>query len=134
MSISPEELQQLTDAPLLGVLATANAYGNPQATPLWYHYDGEGFVTTCFSNRVKARNIRRNENVVLVVVDTVNNGKGLIVWGKATVSEDGAEAATVRNAERYLGEERGREAAAGLNAQGDRVVIRIRPTKIIYGD
>lgn len=134
MTIPSEQLKEITDRPLLGVLATVNPSGTPQATPLWYHYDGEYFVTTCFAHRVKARNIRRNPNVVLVVVDTVNNGKGLIVRGKADLVETGAEAATVVNAVRYLGREHGREAAADLNAMGHRVAVRIKPDKIIYDD
>lgn len=134
MTITPEKLKELTDEPLLAVLATVNPRGTPQATPLWYHYDGERFVTTCFDHRVKARNIRRNPNVVLVVVDTVNNGKGLIIRGKAEIVEVGAEEATVVNGVRYLGEERGNQAADDLNAMGSRVAIKIKPERIIYGD
>ena len=48
--------------------------------------------------------------------------------------EAGAEEATAVNGVRYLGEERGREAAADLNAMGSRVAIRVRPERIIYGD
>lgn len=46
MSIDHEQLKQITDRPLLAVLATVNPSGTPQATPLWYHYDGEHFVVT----------------------------------------------------------------------------------------
>lgn len=114
MAITPEKLKEITKKPLLAVLATVNPSGMPQATPLWYHYDGEFFQTTCFTHRVKARNIRSNPNVVLVVVDTVNNGEGLIVRGKAELIEEGAKEATVVNGVRYLGEERGRKAVRTL--------------------
>lgn len=134
MPITHEQLKQITDRPLLAVLATVNPSGTPQATPLWYHYDGECFVVTCFAHRVKARNIRENPNVVMVVVDTVDNGRGLIVRGTAEVWETGAEDATVVNAVRYLGAESGTQAAAELNGMGNRVMIRVKPNKIIYGD
>ena len=134
MSITHEQLKQITDRPLLAVLATVNPSGTPQATPLWYHYDGECFVVTCFAHRVKVGNIRENPNVVMVVVDTVDNGRGLIVRGTAEVWETGAEDATVVNAVRYLGAERGTQAAAELNGLGNRVMIRVKPNKIIYGD
>ena len=134
MSITHEQLKEITDRPLLAVLATVNPSGTPQATPLWYHYDGECFVVTCFAHRVKARNIRANPDVVMVVVDTVDNGRGLIVRGTADVLETGAEDATVVNAVRYLGAERGEQAAAELNRMGNRVMIRVKPSKIIYGD
>ncbi len=134
MTITPEKLKELTDEPLLAVLATVNPSGTPQATPLWYHYDGKCFVTTCFAHRVKVRNIRKNPNVVLVVVDSVNNGKGLIIRGKAEIIEEGAEEATVVNGVRYLGDEQGKRAASDLNSMGSRVVLRIRPERILYGD
>lgn len=134
MPITHEQLKEITDRPLLAVLATVNPSGTPQATPLWYHYDGECFVVTCFAHRVKARNIRANPDVVMVVVDTVDNGRGLIVRGTADVLETGAEDATVVNAVRYLGAERGKQAAAELNRMGNRVMIRVKPSKIIYGD
>ena len=134
MSITHEQLKEITDRPLLAVLATVNPSGTPQATPLWYHYDGECFVVTCFAHRVKARNIRANPDVVMVVVDTVDNGRGLIVRGTADVLETGAEDATVVNAVRYLGAKRGEQAAAELNRMGNRVMIRVKPSKIIYGD
>ena len=83
MAITPEKLKEITEKPLLAVLATVNPSGTPQATPLWYHDDDEYFKTTCFSHRVKVRNIRQNPNVVLVVVDTGNNEVGMIVRDNA---------------------------------------------------
>ncbi len=134
MAITPEKLKEITDEPLLAVLATVDPGGTPQATPLWYHYDGEYFNTTCFTHRVKVRNIKQNPNVVMVIVDTINNGWGLIVRGKADLVEEGAEDATVVNGVRYLGEGRGQRSATDLNAMGNRVITRIKPEKIIYGD
>ncbi len=132
MPITEQELKRTTDEPLLAVLATVNPDGTPQATPLWYHYDGEAFVTTAFTSRVKVRNIKANPNVCLVIVDSANNGKGLIVWGQAGLVQDGVPEATLRNAVRYVGEERGPAAAADLTAEGPRVIIRITPERIIY--
>ena len=39
--ITADQLDELTREPLLAVLSTVNPDGTPQATPLWYHYDGE---------------------------------------------------------------------------------------------
>jgi PPOX class probable F420-dependent enzyme len=134
MAITPEKLKEITDRPVLAVLATVSPTGAPQATPLWYHYDGEYFKTTCFTHRAKVRNIMQNPQVVMVIVDTLNNGQGLIVRGKAELLDEGAEEATTVNGVRYLGEKRGRISASELNAMGSRVIIRIKPDKIIYGD
>ena len=99
---------------------------------LWYDYDGERFNVTCFTTRVKVRNIRRNPRVSLVVLDTVGYGEPLIVRGTAELVEEGAQEATLRLAIRYEGETEGRAAAARL-ADKPRVIIRIKPDRILYG-
>ena len=133
MSISNEQLEQFTAKPLLGILATVNPDGSPQATPVWYSYDGRHFNTTAFTHRVKVRNIRANPRVSIVVVDTASYGEPLIVNGTAELVENGVAEATVTNAIRYSGEERGRASAADLTAAGPRVLIRITPERLIYG-
>ena len=130
--VTADRFDELTREPRLAVLATVNPDGSPQATPLWYHYDGEYFIVACYAHRIKARNIRHNPKVALVVVDA--DGKGLVVKGTAEIAEEGAEEATLRNAVRYLGQEEGREMGARLNAAGPRVKIRITPERVLYGD
>ena len=133
MSVKPEQLAKITKPPVLGILTTVNPDGSPQATPLWYYYDGEYFNITAYPHRVKVRNIRRDPRVTLVVVDTANYGDPLIVSGAAEIVEEGAAEATERVAIRYEGEHAGRESAARLNARGQRVIIRITPERIRHG-
>ena len=133
MPITDEQLRQFTEEPLLGILATVNPDGSPQATPVWYSYDGRHFNTTAFADRIKVRNIRSNPRVSLVVVDTASYGDPLIVNGTAELVEEGVAEATLANAIRYAGEEGGRSSTAGLSAGGPRVIIRITPRKLIYG-
>ena len=133
MTLKPERLAEITEPPVLGILTTVNPDGSPQATPIWYYYDGEHFNVTCYDHRVKARNIKRDPRVTLVVVDTANYGDPLIVSGAAVLVEEGAAEATERVAIRYEGEKAGRESAARLNARGQRVIIRIMPQRIRHG-
>ena len=137
MEITPTELREFTEKPLLAVLSTVNPDGSPQATPLWYHYDGEQFNMTAFTTRVKVRNIRRNPKVSLVVVDTARRGgQGLVVNGTAVLIEVGVPEATLRNAIRYLGEGRGRgrgrAMAKQLTETAARVLIRVTPERMLF--
>ena len=130
--ITPEQLGEFTEKPLLAVLSTVNPDGSPQATPLWYHYDGEYFNITSFASRVKVRNIRRNPKVSLVVVDTASRGgQGLIVNGAARLIEVGVPEATLRNAIRYLGEDKGKAMAKQLTETAPRVLIRVTPERML---
>ena len=137
-SPTPEQLTEITKPPLLGILTTVNPDGSPQATPIWYLYDGETFNVTCHGGRVKVRNVRRNPKVTLVVVDTASYGDPLIVRGTARLIEEGADELTHRMARRYEDEAKGRATAEGLIEHARtigkvRVIIRITPERIIYG-
>ena len=131
MPLTSEQLAEITQPAILGIITTVNPAGSPQATPIWYDYDGESFNVTAFANRVKVRNIRRNPRVSLVMVDTVSYGDALIVNGTAELIEEGAHEATQRMGIRYQGEQRGRESAARMTGQ-PRVIIRIKPERILY--
>ena len=134
LPVTTQQLEKITMPPLLGILATGNPDGSPQATPIWYLYDGKTFDITCYADRVKVRNIRHNPRVSLVIVDTVSYGEPLIVNGTAELVEEGAAEATERCAVRYLGEKEGKVEAANLLAAGPRLIIRVTPDRIRYGD
>ena len=41
MSLNKDELNSFLDNTRMGVVATIRKDGSPQATPVWYQYDGE---------------------------------------------------------------------------------------------
>ena len=133
MTITAEQKEKLTEfcqRPLLAVLATVYRQGAPQALPVWYEFDGESFIVTSAKERVKVKNILRDNRVTLCIIDTSIQGRGFIIRGTAEVTEDGAQEATRRLAVRYLGEERGRERGAAM-ANEQRVVIKITPERLV---
>lgn len=139
MTVAPEQLEEFTDRRLLAVLSTSNPDGSPQATPVWYLYDGAYFKTTSHAGRVKVRNIRRDPRVTLVVVDTSGYGKHLIVKGTAEIIEKGGDEFTHTMARRYKGEDEGKASADDLIGYArrigqPRVIIRITPEKTIYDE
>ena len=139
MQITAKELAEFTKETLLAIVTTTNTDGSPQATPVWYDYDGEYFIFTSHSGRVKVRNLMRDPRVSLVVVDTSGHGTPLVVSGTAEIVAEGAEEATERMAIRYEGRERGQATARRLAeyARGigrHRVTVRIGPERVIYGE
>ncbi|MFQ5874853.1 MAG: PPOX class F420-dependent oxidoreductase [Dehalococcoidia bacterium] len=130
MSWTLQELTEFCSKPLLAVLATTSPHGEPQATVVWYEFDGESFVTTAFNDRAKTRNIRHNPRVSLCVVDPKEHDRPLMVKGRAQIIEDGAEEATRRMALRYFGEEEGKRRSEQLMNR-KRVIIKITPEKFL---
>lgn len=76
-------------------IATTSPAGRPDATPIWFWWDGNAAYFTCASVARKARNIAAQPEVVLL------NGDGtdpIIVKGRAERVLDRAELERVDNA------------------------------------
>jgi nitroimidazol reductase NimA-like FMN-containing flavoprotein (pyridoxamine 5'-phosphate oxidase superfamily) len=104
-------------------VATASPKGRPDATPVWFWWDGEVAYFTCASVARKARNIAREPEVVL------HNGDGadpIIIRGRAERVTDPAELERVDAAygEKYVDPHSGTRATIFV---ADDHVYRVRP-------
>jgi PPOX class probable F420-dependent enzyme len=122
------EIDALLRSPEMGVLATVDAKGRPEATPIWFEWDGDEVRLLVHRNSRKARNIRSNPHVSLTVDTRVAPYRGVVVRGRATLS--GPDPALRRRlAERYLGEEVARgyiESTASMDVED--ALVTIAPT------
>jgi len=94
-----------------------NKDGTIHAAPVWYKYEnGEIIVATPPASR-KARNVRRNKNVT-VLVDISEGGvwpKGVIVYGKAELTPDTMQIPeAVSLLEKYRSDDKAEAYARGL--------------------
>ncbi len=71
-------------------LATASKQSIPHVTPVVYAMDGENVIITIDYGTKKFANLKKNQNVSLVV-DTYRPNAGLVVKGKCQMFERGAE-------------------------------------------
>ncbi len=112
-------------------LATLEADGSPQATPVWIDVDDEGhvLVNTAVGRR-KDRNIRRDPRVAISLHDQDDPNRWLSVQGVVTSSVGEPEALRhiAALARRY--DDREWEPVAGQ----ERVIHRIRPHRVTRGD
>jgi nitroimidazol reductase NimA-like FMN-containing flavoprotein (pyridoxamine 5'-phosphate oxidase superfamily) len=84
--LSGEEIESFLRKAEVARFCSLNADGTIHAVPVWYTYEhGQIIVATPAASR-KARNVRRNENVTVLVDDSGTRGvwpKGVVVYGKA---------------------------------------------------
>jgi nitroimidazol reductase NimA-like FMN-containing flavoprotein (pyridoxamine 5'-phosphate oxidase superfamily) len=104
-------------------IATASPSGRPDATPVWFWWDGIAVYFTCASVARKARNIAAQPEVVLL------NGDGtdpIIVKGSAERVVDRAELERVDRAysEKYVAPTTGKRATIFV---ADDHVYRVHP-------
>jgi PPOX class probable F420-dependent enzyme len=104
MRMTDREIDALLATAEIGVLATADAKGRPEGSPVWFEY-GQGVLRVLVHrDSRKARNIRENPHVSFTVDTRQAPYRGVILRGTAALA--GPQPALRRRlANRYLGRE-----------------------------
>ena len=108
MSAIPEAFNDLLSAKkAFANLATINADGTPQVTPVWFDWDGSSIRINTARGRLKDKNLRRTPSVALSIMDPDNPYRYVQVRGRvAAVTESGADAHIDSLAKKYMGQDR----------------------------
>jgi PPOX class probable F420-dependent enzyme len=123
----PQQFQDLITKKAFANLATVMPDGSPQVTPVWFDFDGSHIRVNSAKGRVKDRNMRRNAQVALAILDPENPYRYLAVRGQVEeITEAGADAHIDSLAKKYLGQDR-----YPYRQPGEvRVTYRIRPERV----
>lgn len=106
-------------------VATINADGSPQVTPVWVDYDGQHILINSAAGRKKDRNLRERPRVAVSVQDPDNPYRYVGVEGVvAEITEEGAAAHIHALSRKYTGQD------YDLPADQTRVIYKIRPTRV----
>jgi PPOX class probable F420-dependent enzyme len=108
-------------------LATLNADGSPQVTPVWVDFDGTHVLVNTAKGRVKTKNLEREPRVALSIADPENPYRYLGIKGRVIeMTESGADAHIDKMAKKYMGKD-----TYPLRAPGEvRVIVKIAPNKV----
>jgi PPOX class probable F420-dependent enzyme len=103
----PEAFRDLLATPAFAALATLNADGSPQVSPVWLDSEGERLVVNSAKGRVKDKNLRRDPRVALSIQDPANPYRYLGLQGRVVeITEQGADQHIDRMAKKYLGKDK----------------------------
>ena len=107
MSTIPPAYKDLLEKKAFASLATVNADGTPQVTPVWFDWDGRQIRINTAKGRIKDKNLRSRPAVALAIMDPDNPYRYLQIRGRvASVTETGADAHIDSLAKKYLGKDR----------------------------
>jgi PPOX class probable F420-dependent enzyme len=120
-NLRPEDLDDLLERPLLGVLGTRTSRDEVLLSPLWHEWRDGGFNVFTGKTDVKVRHIERDARVSIVVCEHEPPYRGIEVRANARVLP-GDEATGRRIAARYVG-----DAEAQKWADPNDVIVRIEP-------
>lgn len=128
MAAIPDQFRDLLEKKkAFAHLATVNADGTPQVTPVWFDWDGTHIRINTARGRVKDRNLSRNPKVALSIMDPDNPYRYLQIRGRVVEStESGAVAHIDSLAKKYTGQDRYTTGQPGEV----RVMYKIRPERV----
>jgi PPOX class probable F420-dependent enzyme len=123
----PVSHADLLKKPAFANLATLNADGSPQVTPVWVDFDGTHVIVNTARGRMKTKNVAREPRVALSISDPENPYRYLGIQGRVVeMTEAGGDAHIDKMAKKYLGKD-----TYPFRAPGEvRVIVRIAPEKV----
>jgi PPOX class probable F420-dependent enzyme len=132
MTSIPKDYQDLMDRPIVVTLVTLMPDNQPQATPVWFHYDGSHIWVNTARGRQKDRNMSERPQVTVLAVDPDNPYRYLEVRGKVDeVTENGALDHINSLAKRYVGRDDYYAAMPEQRGKETRVIFKIKPERVI---
>src|SRR5438105_10267517 len=126
-NLTPDDLRGLLNQPRCAVLATNYADGTTLLSPVWHEWRDGGFTIVIFDNDAKARHIRRDPRVSVVVADDLLPLAGIEVRGTAEIVPTDPDLAALRRmAVRYIGARRGNAYIDGFDP-ATQLTLRVVP-------
>jgi PPOX class probable F420-dependent enzyme len=122
--LAVEDLGDLTELPLVAVLATYRRDGTVLLSPVWHEWRDGGFNVVTGPHDVKAVHLRRDPRASIVVCDDSPPYRGIELRCTARLDTTGVHEVVERIASRYLGPEAGSSYA---ETSGDGLLIRLEP-------
>ena len=109
-------------------LATVDANGRPQVTPIWVDTDGDHVLLNTALGRVKQKNANRDPRVAVAILDMSNPYRYAAVRGRVVEQIPGqvAEDHIDKLAKKYLGKDKYPFRQAGEK----RVILKIVPEHV----
>jgi PPOX class probable F420-dependent enzyme len=104
MTAIPRRVAALLDDRVVAHLATTNADGSPQVSPIWIERDGDLLRFGTAEGRAKLRNLRRDPRLALSITDPSDREVGAVIRGTAVAIEQRGWALIDRLAHKYRGD------------------------------
>ena len=135
-SLSAGELAQLErflQPPRIAVVATLGPSGMPQLTPNWYWYTKGRLIISITKERIKFRNLSRDNRIVVCIYSEPGAEEYVTVRGYAEITDDDSIWPDTRAIEeRYVAAE---QVDANLREmrKESRVLISVVPESVVFG-
>jgi PPOX class probable F420-dependent enzyme len=126
MASLTDNLRAIIDGRNFATIATLNADGSPQTSPVWITRDGDDLLVSTVVGRLKERNLRRDPRASITVIDHENPYNYFEARGPVTFTEEGGDELINSLAHKYTGD----DYKGDVGTDNVRVVVRLAPEKL----
>lgn len=124
MSSIPQQHEKILHSDALAHVATIGPKGEPQTTPVWFGWDGTHLFFSQTKGRQKYRNVKRNPQIAISIVDPQNPYHYLELRGKVVRIDEDPDYAFINSmAKKYMGKDTYYDGPTN----DERVVIVVEP-------
>ena len=127
--LTPEQMAEFLERPLVAVFVTLRANGAPHAIPIWYEYrDGEFIVFTSRTFQ-RVKNLERDSRAAITISTHDEPYMYVSAEGPVVITSEGVAETGLSIARRYMGE-RGDQFLDEVFDE-DSVLLRLTPERIL---
>ena len=132
----PEIHRALLEKPVTAALATVNANGLPQLTPIWIGHDGTHLLINTKKGRLKERNLRARQQASVLCVDPQNPYHWITIQGEVDEIVEETDPVKGREATQHIDDTAQRYLGVRPYPLRDpagevRVLFKVRPTYVM---
>lgn len=132
--LTEKEIDDFLNSAKIARICTHNKDGTIHAVPVWYNYiNGEVIIGTPKASH-RARNLKRNNNVTVLIDEFGSSTRGIIIYGKASMDDKDMDQAAVSIFSRYMGQETARGYWKGLSELTEWTKVIVKPIHIASFD
>ncbi|MFW9976378.1 MAG: pyridoxamine 5'-phosphate oxidase family protein [Candidatus Thorarchaeota archaeon] len=132
--LSPDEVLEFLNHVTVARACTHNKDGSIHAAPVWFYYEGGKLIFGTPNKSVKAKNLRRDNRITILVDDEGPPTRGVLIYGEAELTTENIEETALKVFNRRMDSQRAIEYREGLFKLANWVTVVVTPKKIASYD
>ena len=127
--LTPEQIAEFLQRPLVAVFVTLRANGSPHAIPIWYEFVGGAFLVFTSSRFQRVKNLERDSRAAITISTHDEPYMYVSAEGPVAITTEGVDETGLSIARRYIGERAEQFLENVLDENS--VVLRLTPERIL---
>ena len=127
--LTPEQIAEFLQRPLVAVFVTLRANGSPHAIPIWYEFVDGAFLVFTSSRFQRVKNLERDVRAAITISTHDEPYMYVSAEGPVAITTEGVDETGLSIARRYIGERAEQFLENVLDENS--VVLRLTPERIL---